>query len=152
MKGISPLMAGVLMIAFTLAVAAIIGSWLTSISRTETAEVETGFRTTINCSKGVIDIVDVTCLASAPNEELTVAINNVGDVDLDDFSLSGKINVGGLFANATSYNLTLGRGQMGLLKYTFNNLTYNGTVKTVRVTAGNCPSVWAEISDPATCP
>ncbi|MCD6226359.1 MAG: hypothetical protein J7J93_01000, partial [Candidatus Aenigmarchaeota archaeon] len=32
MKGISPLMATVLIVAFTLAVAAIIGGWLTSIS------------------------------------------------------------------------------------------------------------------------
>jgi hypothetical protein len=106
----------------------------------------------VNCSKGVIDIVKVECTASGTDEVIKVVINNVGSVKLEDFSLSGKVAAGGLFSNST-YDLTLNPGEMGVLSYTFNNLTYNGSVMKIRVSSVSCPSIWAETTDTgASCP
>lgn len=141
MKGISPLMAGVLMIAFTLAVAAIVGSWLTLISRTETAEIETGFRRTINCSKGVIDIVDVTCDS---NGNVDIVINNVGAIDLTDgFSTYAIDTADNTSTNVSATTSSLPRGSMMKMEDSVK-VTINGTLDKVRVTSMSCPSVWAE--------
>ena len=63
MKGISPLIAGVLMIAFTLAVAAIISGWLTSVTRTTTEEASENIETQASCSNAALTLEKVTSVS-----------------------------------------------------------------------------------------
>ena len=155
MKAVSPLLAGVLMIAFVLAVAAIVGGWLTSITKTETAIVETGLVTTVNCSKGALSIVYMRCGqgVTADYDQLNMTIANIGRITLTDFSLSGEVATGGIFANSSTYSKTLGLGGMTTLVYNFTHTSYSGVVEKVRVSAHSCPSVWAErIDQTISCP
>ena len=82
-KGISPLIAGVLMIAFTLAVAAIVSGFLTSVAKTGTTQISTGFALQVNCTKAALDIIDASCINTASTSaNVTVALANVGPVAL----------------------------------------------------------------------
>lgn len=72
-------MASILLIAFTLAVATIVGSWLTSMTRTGTETTETGFSAQVNCSKVVLDVVDALC---HDNTNVTISISNIGSLSL----------------------------------------------------------------------
>ena len=56
MKGISPLIAAVLLIAFTVAVGGIIATWLTSFSKTTTAGVESSTKGASKCSGVYIEV------------------------------------------------------------------------------------------------
>ena len=137
MKGISPLLAGVLMIAFTLAVAAIIGSWLTSISRTGTSQVESGFATTVNCSKGGLDIVSIP-------DATNIVIQNTGQIS---FSSGFSVSCGASAKSNTT--VTLDTGAIA----TISNLTAcntNGNI--IRVSSLDCPSVYIECTYGTDCP
>lgn len=79
MKGISPLIASVLLIAFTLGVAAIIGTWLASVSKTGTETVGGQFGKEVNCSGTVLDIVDALCHGTT---NVTVMLQNKGSIPL----------------------------------------------------------------------
>ncbi len=78
MKGISPLLASVLLIAFTLTVATIIGSWLTSTIKTSTDTVGGQLTSNVNCSSNIINI-DVLC---HNNTNVTAIVQNIGSTSL----------------------------------------------------------------------
>jgi len=148
MKGLSPLMATVMLIAFTLAVAALIGSWVTSMVKTETNIVESGATEQINCSAGILDIVSVICASGAPGN-VTIAIQNLGMIDLYDFSAVFKINstlhTNGTYSNSSvAPNSTdpLGPGEQFILSYSYT--TTNATISSIRIAPRNCPQAYAE--------
>ena len=60
MKGISAMIATVLVVAFTVAVGAILATWFTSITRTTTAGTETQSQAIIKCANSGFDIISVT--------------------------------------------------------------------------------------------
>ena len=130
-------MATVLLVAFTLAVAALVGGWLTSMSRTETESIESGFSTTVNCTKASIDIVDVN------TDDIIIA--NVGPVDLSgDFAVVCGTNVN----TSAGASATLAQGD--ILKITADNCAASSGDK-IRVTSSKCPSVWAECTEGTSC-
>ena len=136
MKGISPLLASVLLIAFTLAVAVVIGSWLTSISSQETSIVSDSLNKTVTCSKGVLDIVDI------PDNN-TVIIQNSGQIDLTgSFTLSCGANI------TTSASTGLPTG--GMASLTSSGCQDSGNK--IRVSSHVCPSVYTECTYNTDCP
>lgn len=146
-KGISPIVATVLLIAFTLAVAGLLGGWLTSLTKTQTDTIEQGTTKAVNCSSAVIDIVNVICANSS--QQLKVAINNVGQNELWDFSVFAAVN-NTFYSNSTggpNSTNTLKLGEQVILVYGCDKNTYcanNALVNKVRVTPGNCPQAYAE--------
>ena len=138
MKGISPLMATVLIVAFTLAVAAIIGGWLTSISRTETSTIESGMATQIECTKAQIDIVSV--------GDTGPVIQNIGQVN---FTSKGFALVCGNDVSTKETELNVGQF-LNIDSGTGTNCTTNGNV--VRVSSIDCPGTYAECTYGTDCP
>ncbi len=136
MKGISPLIATVLIVAFTLAVAAIIGGWLTSISRTETSTIESGMATQIECTKAQIDIVSVG--ATGP------VIQNIGQVN---FTAKGFGLLCGTNTSTTATALTVGQF-LSLVSGTGCDTATN----IVRVSSIDCPGTYAECTKGTDCP
>lgn len=103
MKGISPLMATILLIAFTLAVAVIIGSWLTSMSSQQADVVGGHANETVTCAQGVLKI------ASIPDNN-TVIIQNAGQIELSgNVTLTCGTNV------TTTSSVILPKGAMASL-------------------------------------
>ncbi len=128
-RGISPIIASVLMIAFTLAVAALVGGWLTSTVREETTQVGTGFALQVNCTKAVLDIIDAVCVTN----NITIGVSNTGPVSLKSPSIYARA------VDETpcivSYSDTIAPGASVIFR---NNCGFSGkTLSFVRVSA-NC--------------
>jgi len=147
-KGISPLLATVILIALTLSVAALLGSWFTSLTRMQTGIIEEDIRTQINCTSALLEITDVTCSGSSDN--IKVAITNLGnDIELYNFSTLVTLNNTYYLNNTGGPNSTnpLKPGEQAILSYFCDNTTYcfNGVkVSKVRVGPNNCPQAYAE--------
>lgn len=148
------MVATVLLIAFTLSVAGLLGGWLTSITKSETDTISQGATKTVNCSSAILDIVDVLCYNST--QQLRVAINNIGNVELYDFSVFASLN-NTFYSNNTggpNSTNTMKTGEQTILVYGCDKNNYcadGATVTKVRVTPGNCPEAWAERTVNAKC-
>ncbi len=147
-KGISPLLATVMLIALTLSVAALLGSWFTSVTRTQTGIIGEDITTQINCSAALLEITDVTCSGNADNIKIT--ITNLGnDIALYNFSTLVTLNNTYYLNSTGGPNSTnpLNPGEQAILEYYCDNTTYcvNGVkVAKVRVTSYICPGRYAE--------
>jgi len=137
-------MATVLLLALTLAVGGILGSWFVSMSRTETGAIEKKITTQINCT-GAIEIGEITC--NATDYELKIVVQNLlSDINLYNFSTSALID-NKLVTNSTggpSKASPLGPGQQTILTYGCSDVDcpINATVTRVRVSTENCPVGW----------
>jgi len=153
-KGISPLIATVLLIAMTLAVATIIGSWFTGITKTQTEMLEENTKKQINCTGALLSISDVIC--SSTNQQLTIAISNLGDTALYGFSTLVKIN-NTYYENSTggpTSTSALDPGEQTILVYPCSNTTYcvnNAVIESLRISPTNCPSAWTVSTEGRTC-
>ena len=128
-------MATVLVVAFTLAVAALVGGWLTSTTQKTTSTIESGLSDQLDCSKGVIDIISV--------NENGPLIQNMGQVEFSNgLSLACGTNV-----NTTSENITV--GEMYAMTCG-TNCTDDGII--IRVASIDCPSVFVECTYGTDCP
>jgi flagellin-like protein len=137
MKGISPLMASVLLIAFTLAVAVVVGSWLTSMSSQQANTVGKTANETVTCAKGVLDIVTIP-------SNTTVIIQNAGQIDL-----SGNLTLScGQYINESD-SLTFNSGDMVSLLITGG---CQDSGNRVRVSSHKCPQVYTECTYGTNCP
>lgn len=92
MKGISPLIASVILIGFTVAVAGIIGVWLTSLAKTQTGTIEDiGEKETL-CALTSLAIKEVRYNMSSTYVNVTVT-HETGSQNL--FNLTVEITGGG---------------------------------------------------------
>lgn len=96
-KGISPLVATVLLIAFTVAVAGIIATWLTGFTTTTTEIVGKRSETEVTCAYGSINLRSL----KYSNTYLSGAIENNGLITV------GNISLIILYQNATSEKIGL---------------------------------------------
>jgi len=153
-KALSPLLAMVMLIALTLSVVGLLGSWFVSMSRSQMEEIEEAGEKQIECTNALLDIVSVIC--SNSTEQLKIAINNIGQIDLYDFSTLVEIN-NTYYLNSTggpnSTNV-LNPGEQTILVYHCDKDIYctgGVTVEKVRIAPGNCPQVYVEKNVGVTC-
>jgi flagellin-like protein len=125
MKGISPLIATVLLIAFTVAVAGMVSIWITGFTKTTTTITQTQSLQRINCTYGSIVLSDMNYCGSTAY--LSGKISNNGLIDLDGITLQEIYTngssptqplclAGSVVLNCTVANLTVSPGFL----YTFN--------------------------------
>jgi len=153
-KGLSPLIATVMLIAITLGVSALLGSWFTSITKTQTEVIEETASKQINCTGALLSIVDIVC--SSTDQQLRVAISNLGDIEMYGFSTLVKVN-NTVYDNNTggpSIADPLNPGEQAILTYYCSNTLYcvdNATVENLRVSPSNCPGAWTISTSTETC-
>jgi flagellin-like protein len=70
MKGISPMIAIVLLIAFVVAIGGILSVWLTGLTTTQTGVVGTAAEKQVKCAASVLDITEVTSILGNSNGDL----------------------------------------------------------------------------------
>jgi flagellin-like protein len=152
-KGLSPLVATVMLIAITLGVSALLGSWFTSTIKIETEIIGESATRQINCTSALLDIVDVIC--SSTNQSLKIALTNMGSIELYNFSTLVKINNTFYNNNTGGPDSTnpLDPGEQTILIYYCSNsiCTANKTVEKVRISPYNCPQAWTETNVGKTC-
>ncbi|MDY6776593.1 MAG: archaellin/type IV pilin N-terminal domain-containing protein [Candidatus Nanohaloarchaea archaeon] len=134
-KGVSPLIAAVLLIAFTMAVAAIVTSWVTTFTQERTEQLGNRSEEMIQCSYAGINIYEATF--DSQNNVTDVSIENTGTVDLANVSATA---FAGSELLGTTYISDLRAGET-------DTSTIDGTNQkpdTIRATTKNCPSVSSE--------
>lgn len=89
-KAISPLIASVLLIAFTMAVAAILTSWVTGFTKTQTGFVGEKAEKQVKCTYATFKVQksDVTYNFSAQTTNINVTVYNDGSEDLYNFTFT----------------------------------------------------------------
>lgn len=115
LKGISPLVATVLLIAFVVAVAGIIAAWVSGFARTQTELVSTQSELSITCSFGNINMKNLKFQSSGVR--LSGALENNGQIPL------GNITLSVVYQNATSQTINLCTGASGADTCTVSNLS-----------------------------
>ncbi len=101
-KGISPLIAAVLLIAFTVAIATLVMGWFSTFTRTTTTTVSNKTSQAISCSNAQISIDDVYIRLNATESDVNIHIKNTG---------FANIGITGLQVyNTTGHNFSTGFG------------------------------------------
>jgi flagellin-like protein len=125
MKGISPLVATVLLIAFTVAVAGVVSMWVTSFTKSTTTIAERQSRERINCTYGSIALSNVNYCSTTGYLSGRLANNGIvtlGSIRLQEIYENGSSPTQGLclvgssIVTCTTANLSIPPGYL----YTFN--------------------------------
>ncbi len=141
MKGISALLATVLLVAFTVALATIVFSFLSTTVRTTTTTTTNKTTEALDCSVAGISIQDVYASGSSGASTVRVVVKNTGFTN-------GLSIVNAVVYNASGVNFTTGdvpltgfdRGEIATL--TFNNVNLSG---------GGCPTAFSQAIVATTC-
>lgn len=147
-SGISPLIASVILIAFTIAIAIIVTGAMTSISKTQTEQATKSQK----CPANILDIIQTSCTNAAGagkgNITIRATILNNGRVDLTSFTLTAIVN-GAIYTNSSPVygSLTLKPGNITTLEAATTNtsLGTTGQISKLRISAGgDCPGLYIE--------
>jgi len=142
MKGISPLIATVLLIAFTLSVAGLLGGWFSGLTKTQTETIEKSSVELMNCTGAVISIVNVLC----NNNTLRIVVANEGNNALYGFSTFAQVGETN-YINSTGgpdINSPLMPGGQTTLEYGCSICTEGARITKIRISTSNCPTAWRE--------
>ena len=134
-KGISPLIAAILLIAFTITVATFLASWSTTFARTQTEEFSrAGEEIAAKCQYANLQVE--TAIYDSSEEKIVAVVWNMGKVDLSDFQFLvyySDVNITTL--TPTEANKTLSTGDF----YTFTADGVTSTPEKLQVRSLYCP-------------
>lgn len=157
MKGISPFIATVLLIAFTIGIGAMMGPWISRLAQENSENVAERTKTDIDCQDGSVKIVDtsILCEFTAPYDKLNFTIQNTGGIDLYNFTC--EISLGGNIYSYTINNslttsyfssnnpLKPGQSKIAIVDIT-DNLT-SANPSQIRIWSYVCPAKDDKITD-----
>lgn len=133
-KGISPLVAAVLLIAVTMTLAGILAYWASSFVRVRTEEWERRLPAG-ECSFANFKIHN--CKYNSTLDKITLVLDNIEDVELDTTLFV-------IYDNGTITNQTLGTLPERMIKsFTVSDIQTNFESITIKT---NCPDVSASVS------
>ncbi len=150
-KGISPLIAAVLLIAFTVATATLIAGWFSTLARTTTATVTNRTDMAVGCSGASISIDQVYGVANASGTMTSRAVvRNNGLANLSIISAQFFNTTGNNFTTGTTLPVVMNRGNITTLSFTTNLNTCPGAFSRVIVTT-DCGGVSATFDSTPRC-
>ncbi|MFB6075696.1 MAG: archaellin/type IV pilin N-terminal domain-containing protein [Candidatus Aenigmatarchaeota archaeon] len=148
-KGISPIISTVLLVAFAIALATIVGPWLTGFTKERGQEVEDRGEKQVNCVYSAIDfdIDDIYYNLSDdtyPDSSVNITITNSGSEDVYDPKISLHVS-NRMYSYEPIQDTDLNfsnKLEAGTQAYLVTNITdeLSGTLKEVRVVFQNCPN------------
>ena len=142
MKGLSPLIAEVLLIAFVVGIGAIIITWVTGFTKSSTKTVSQQSNAQIACTRGSIKF-----LTNPPLTYNTTSGNLTGTVENDGLIGLGNLRLQIIYNNSTLQEIPLSPSQVspgGMVSF---NVRISSNYQLVKVMT-NCTS--PEVSDEAT--
>lgn len=109
-KGISPLIAAVLLIAFVIGVGALIGNFFIDFAGEHTEDAIERGGDDINCMYSDLELRS-SCFIEEEGEEIVFEMENSGTVDLSDFMIRVHHGLQVDVVNVTNSNITLEEGR-----------------------------------------
>jgi flagellin-like protein len=126
MKGISPLIATVILIAVTVSIVSIIGTWVTTLTKEETGDITNKTGEATDCTGANIEIRDVYIDLSSNISR--VSVWNSGYVDDSIVAALLQNEDGETAPNLTAFPLSLPRGSLKSIEFNISNFNVtNGT-------------------------
>ena len=150
-KGVSPLIAVVLLIVFTVAVSTMIMSWMNTYTKTTTASASANTDTVITCSQQTINIPTTTGVNVNGGDNVTVNIENNGQ-RATTIQKVLAYDLGGRTCDLTPVNKTLSVGDIvsRRVNCTSGVPSWDGCVKSVRATT-TCGGIYDEWLNATSC-
>jgi len=148
-KGISPFIASVLLIAFTVAVGAIVSLWINALMRSQASEVGSEADLVVKCKKAGIRILDDTIKCNFTGTDyLNFSLENTGYIDMYNFRaylyINGVTYSYDVLDVSTSQNFTKdGPLKIGEIKTVLVNITDSfspTTISWLKIST-QCPDV-----------
>lgn len=134
-KGISPLIAAILLIAFTITVATFLASWSTTFAKEQTEEFSrAGEEIASNCQQANLQVE--TAVYDSSDESITAVVWNMGRVELSNFEFLvyySDVNISTL--TPSNSNRTLSTGDF----YTFTVDNVTSVPEKIQVRSKYCP-------------
>lgn len=145
MKGISPFIAAIFLIAFVIAVGSLVSPWFTSFAKSRSSEVESRSEGQIECIFSSLDFSssDIDYSLDTSPDWVNITLDNTGDGELYNFEVTlivsgeAKIYSPTIASQKTSSNPLESGERMILVTNVTENLS--GTLQKVRIVAKNCP-------------
>ena len=142
MKGISPMLATILLVAFTVAVGGLISVWMTSFTRTTQSNVESASLNQTKCAGTYIDVISVATAAITVVNRGSQTITSVKcyAANGSDISRGGLGDLGSGGSNITTWTTNVTTSATGTYVAAFGTIvTCSGKCLSVGVT-GQCKS------------
>ncbi len=139
-KAVSPLIATIILVAFVIAIAVLVTGSLTTVVKSQTTATEGSSK----CPGAALDIIS----SKATTASLQVAVQNVGQYMLSNFTIIGKKADNSLYTNTTAAATTsIAVGSSALITLSDITTSTGCPFSTLRVTAASCPGVSIEIDN-----
>jgi flagellin-like protein len=145
-KAISPMIAVVLLIAFTVAVGGIMSLWLTGYTTTTTGSVETASTNQTKCSGTYIDVISVanksiliTNRGSQTIEDITCYTANGTVLGILNGGTSDDLSVGTMLSSSTWNSTAVNESDTGYISSYGTSVLCTGSCLNIGVT-GECKS------------
>ena len=143
-KGISPLLASVLIIAVTVSIATLVMGWISTTVRASQNTIENRTVQAVGCSSAGIVIDNVFLTASAGTGMVKVTIRNSGASDLTIISAQVYNSTGHNFtANAALLSGVLTKGSITTMNFTNVNMSSCPSTFSKAVVTSNCGGISA---------
>ena len=146
MKGLSPLIAAVLLVAFTVAIATLLSGWFSTLTRATTDSVSNKTALTSGCSGASMAIDQV----YADLGVARAAVRNSGNVNLNIISAQLFNSTGDNFTTNTTLPAYIGKGDAMTLEFFINMSSCPAGFSSVIVTT-NCGGAGAEFDAVPKC-
>ena len=128
-------MATVLVVAFTLSTATLVGSFLKNSTIKETSSIENSFSSQVDCSKANLRIINIDTTTNV----ISFLVNNVGLVNLTNIKYLAEVGSDQYIGDC---NISL--IQPGEFQKCSILLNESGTLEKLRVVSTNCPANYVE--------
>ncbi len=143
-KGLSPLIAAVLLIAFTMTIAGLMATWASSFMSTKTSNLTAQDTETQKCIGINFDVIS----HSIDDSHRALVITNTGVVDLKGINvdaITSDYEIKNIYNNET---IEIPRGMQKSIKINSSDIGLDNfsTIKTLRITSIKCPDFAREIS------
>jgi flagellin-like protein len=146
MKGVSPLIATVLLVAFTVVIATLVSSWFSELTHTTTDSISDKNSITSGCSGASVTIDQV----YASSTSARAALRNSGNLNLSIVSAQFFNSTGNNFTTSTTLPASLARGGVLSLEFGINMSSCPAGFSDVIVTT-SCGAAGAEFDAVPKC-
>jgi len=144
-KGISPLIATVILIAFVIAVAGIVSTFFTGFTKEQKAGVESKAETIIDCSVATLELDNDAVSVNTTDQSFYLVISNTGQEDLSGLKVIvfNSTYAGTCLTTPSSVNV----GETVTLTNSSCASMPSGAVVKIQVTTTTCAGVKSELTN-----
>lgn len=140
-KGISPLIAAVILIAFMVAIAGITSDFFLGFTKKQKGEVERRGESTVHCSLGNINVQSDSVNLNETEDSVQVTVENIGQIKIKDMLVVAYNKT-----MPVTYNATPSTISSGTVK-SISSSHPGGALEKISVRSSSCPGIESTVKN-----